>query len=58
MQDTNTPARKTKRFILRIAPEDKEVLEKAAATEGVSLSSYFRSKAFAALASRDAREDA
>ena len=43
MQDTNTPARKTKCFILRIAPKDKAILEEAAATEGVSLSSYFRS---------------
>jgi hypothetical protein len=56
MQETNTDARKTKCFILRIAPKDKAILEEAAATEGVSLSSYFRSKALAALASKDARE--
>ena len=58
MQDTNTSARKTTVFILHIAPEDKAVLEKAAATAGVSLSSYFRAKALAALASRDAGEAA
>jgi uncharacterized protein (DUF1778 family) len=45
MSDTSTPARKTTSFILRIAPEDKAVLEKAATSEGVSLSSYFRESA-------------
>jgi uncharacterized protein (DUF1778 family) len=58
MHDTSTPARKTAFFIMRIAPEDRAVIEKAASAKGVSVSSYFRSKTLAAAMSEGAREAA
>ena len=48
MQKPTTPTRKTTVFQLRIAPEEKEVMEKAAEARGVSLAGFLRTYGLAA----------
>jgi uncharacterized protein (DUF1778 family) len=51
MQNTTTSRRKTEVFQLRLSPEDKEAMEKAAKARGVSLAGFLREQALEAVKS-------
>ena len=48
MQKTTTPTRKSAVFQLRLSPQDKSVMEKAAEAEGISLAGFLRTYGLAA----------
>jgi Protein of unknown function (DUF1778) len=52
MQNTTTSTRKTEVFQLRLSPEDKAVMEKAAEARGVSLAGFLRSNGLAAASTK------
>jgi len=48
MHKTTTPTRKTAVFQLRLSPQDKAVMEKAAEAKGISLAGFLRAHGLAA----------
>ena len=48
MRNTTTSTRKTALFMMRISPEHKEILEKAAEARGLSLAWFLRANGLAA----------
>ena len=52
MQKTTTPMRKTAVFQLRLSPQDKAFMEKAADARGISLAGFLREQALAAAISQ------